>query len=257
MHNIDLEIDQAQQPQALVDLLMRVGEHLPPRLEQAILANRATLPALIRVATNPELLATDVEDHAFAPIHAARLLGRLCPPEALEPLVNALCCTEPSDGVYDALIEALTHYGQQVREPALAAYANTQDDEFRNHLCDLLSRTVVDEKVFPLLLQQLARNVEAAAQNLLRYGDARALPALHRALDEMEVQDPNNPFANHGLVALKSAIEGLGGHLSPTQSAKVAMALQEQTWFTDGLPQYVAQSGLIHGAHLGPKPPGT
>ena len=84
-----------------------------------------------------------------------------------------------------------------------------------------------------------------------------------RAGDLAEVEGLRQVFARaprpgRQWCALGSVKSQIGHTKAAAGSAglfKVAMALQEQTWFTDGLPQYVANSGMISGPHHGPKPP--
>ena len=112
-------------------------------------------------------------------------------PEAFQPLAEAAA-------------QSIEQLGETAREPLLAA-AKAATDEGLLMILDLLSSLPPDERTYQLLSMGFTRLFDrrAAVSSLLsRYGDARALPALQRALLDAEYMDYR---------AICDAIEALGG----------------------------------------------
>lgn len=115
----------------------------------------------------------------------------------------------------------LPELGAAVVEPALRAYAEATEEEFRLSLAAVLSRVGVhDERIFTLLVERLEGD-STEAHHLVDYGDRRALACLHDALDRCMVATAGGPFANQDLIELRAAIEDLGGVLTAAQRAKL------------------------------------
>jgi HEAT repeat protein len=203
-------------------VLRLIPEHhqLPEQARAKILAQRAaTVPALLQILEDEALAG-------WAPVHAVRLLGEMQIAEAVGPMLRALAETDPLDLLHDAVLVALPKLGAPIVEPALRAYTENADPEFRVSIGSILARVGVrDERIFAVLLETLARSPSHAG-HLAGYGDARALPHLSRAFDAYKIRDSDSPFANQDIVELEAAIEQLGGTLTEAQSAKYRKALE-------------------------------
>ena len=91
-------------------------------------------------------------------------------------------------------------------------------------IADALVQTgVKDDRILELLLGTLDRSRALGSTLLGQYGDPRALPALSRALDGIEV-DPASPIRNITVYDLEDSIHLLGGALTQAQSQKVSRA---------------------------------
>lgn len=204
------------------------GENLPARIEAEILDHKDTIvPALIEILLDDNLAAEEAPGHGYAPIHAAHLLGKLCAPEAVEPMIERLRETGFDDILHNALLFALPRLGAAVVEPALRAHAGTDDRDFRISLAGALAECGVrDDRIYELLLRMLPNETEQAAGCLWRYGDSRALEHLARAFDSFRIERGNRALANQTLIELREAIEQLGGALTPEQEAKYTVAME-------------------------------
>jgi hypothetical protein len=162
----------------------------------------------------------------WAPIHAAQLLADLKAVQAIEPMLEALGDTVAGeDRLFDALMVSLAEIGQPVLEPALRIYAAEDDPAMRTHLAALLSEIGVrDERIYQALLELLKNEAGLGASSLGIYGDERALEPLSRALDALEPDRGDN----QDVIELTSAIEELGGVLTPGQRAKAEAV--EKDW---------------------------
>ncbi|MBN2191656.1 MAG: hypothetical protein JW751_02475 [Polyangiaceae bacterium] len=78
---------------------------------------------LLAIATDPDLAEEDAPGDGDAPVHAARLLGRIGDPAAIEPLLTVLQRLDWSDVLYSAICLALPRFGGALVEPALAVLA--------------------------------------------------------------------------------------------------------------------------------------
>jgi hypothetical protein len=208
--------------ESILEELVRGGRRLPDGVRDRILAlGPAAVPELIAILDDEALLSETAPGAGWAPIHAVDLLGELRAGDAVEPMLRVLAGTEFLDIVHDRILQRMPQIGAPVIEPALHAYADSRDDDFRLSLAAVLSRTGVrDEQIFTLLLERLDRE-PSEAHHLVDYGDRRALPRLHDALDRCVVTDGRIPFANQDLIELRAAIEGLGGVLNAEQRATV------------------------------------
>lgn len=140
--------------------------------------------------------------------------------EAIPDLFALFRETDPDTWLFDRLCLHLPTMGAIIVEAALAEVESTVDDDRYFALGDILAECRTrDERIFRLLLGQLEEEPGRAASNLGISGDRRALPLLSQALDRFELRK-DRPIANHAVVELRSAIEDLGGTLSPGQVAK-------------------------------------
>lgn len=211
----------------LRDYLCR-GNKLPARIEAEILDHRDTIvPALVEILRDDRLAAEDAPGDGYAPIHAAHLLGKLGAPEAVEPMIERLRETGFEDILHNALLFALPCLGVAIVEPALRAYAATDDPDFQISLAGALAECGArDDRIYELLLRMLPNETEQAAGCLWRYGDPRALEHLANAFDAFRLERGNRALANQTLIELREAIEQLGGTLTPEQEAKYTVAME-------------------------------
>jgi hypothetical protein len=184
------------------------------------------IPALIEVLRDQDLAMADAPGDGHAPIRAARLLGDLKSPAAIEPLLDTLLECEPMEMLFDACLHALTQFGEAVVEPAFARLPQAGEEGSRSLASVLSSSGARDSRILSLLLVQLAQDDEVAPGNLAEYGDPAALPALFEAYDRLELSPDDSPFANQDFIEVAAAIEELGGELTPLQAEKFAVALK-------------------------------
>jgi len=201
--------------------LIHAGRRLPDGVRERILAlGQAAVPELVAILQEEALLAETAPGGGWTPIHAVDLLGELRAVDAIEAMVRVLAGTDSLDIVHDRILMRLPEIGAPVVEPVLRAYADSTDEDFRLSMAAVLSRAGVrDERIFALLVDRLDNDPSAEAHHLVDYGDRRALPHLHRALDRCVIASDVIPFANQDLIELRAAIEGLGGVLTAEQRA--------------------------------------
>jgi len=207
-------------PEAIVRRLLRSERNLPTRARDEILALGAeAVPALLRILDDKEMAG-------WAPVHAVRLLGEMKISAAIGPMLRALAETDPLDMLHDEILASLPELGESVVEPALRAYADADDPEFRASVGSILAEVGVrDDRIFAVLLQ-LLESSPSHAGDLAEYGDDRALPYLSRAFDAYTLCDDNSPLANQDLVEIHAAIEELGGTLTGPQAVKYQKACE-------------------------------
>jgi len=210
----------ADSARSLVRQLIDTGERLPKELRRDILhLGDAGVTALLEILEDETLTQIDSPGKGWAPIHAVELLGDLRAATAVEPMLRALARTDPLDILHDRVLSSLPKIGAPVVAPALCAAASA-DEETLESVASVLARVGLhDDRILDLLLAQL-RRAPAFAGNLAEYGDPRALPSLLEALDAFELDESGNPFANHALIEIRSAIEELGGTLTAEQQLK-------------------------------------
>ena len=207
--------------------IIHVGKGLPDDLRQEILdLNAAATPALLEILENEELARSASPGEGWAPVHAARLLGELRAADAVQPMLRLLADTDPMDVLHDRIILSLPEIGEPVVEPALRAYAGSDDPDFKASVASVLARTGVrDDRIFALLLENLRTAPSHGAGDLAEYGDERAVPYLAGAFDEYDIVQGDGPFVNQDLVELHAAIEELGGTITAAQEKKFRSAM--------------------------------
>ena len=209
---------------ALLEQLTRAGERLPDDVRERILdlGRAVAAPALIRLLEADTVAEEDAPGAGYAPIHAVALLDELRAYEAIEPMLRVLARCDALDILYSKLVFALQSLGPPVLEPALAAHAAAETGDRRMALEDVLAGLGVrDDRVLPILLGSLGRNVEHGAMLLAEYGDEAALPALGTALDACEPDRRGGFLANSNLIELEAAIQELGGTVTVDQERKL------------------------------------
>jgi sulfur transfer complex TusBCD TusB component (DsrH family) len=207
-------------PEAIVRRLLQTERKLPSGAREEVLALGAdAVPTLLQILD-------DDESGGWAQIHAVRLLGEMKISAAIGGMLRALAKTDALDVLHDAILVAMPEIGEPVFEPALRAYAETDDLELRGSISSILSRVgVVDDRIFAVLLEMLESGPQHAG-DLAHYGDDRALPHLSRAFDAYTLRASDSPFANQDLVELRAAIEDLGGAMTSQQSVKYRKACE-------------------------------
>ncbi len=213
---------------AIVRRLIDAGEGLPDSVRRDIVdLSDAVVSPLLEILEDASLALGNAPGGGEAPVHAARLLGSLRAARAVEPVLAVLARTDPLDLLHDQLLESLPEIGASVVEPPLCAYAANDDHDFRVSVASVLARTGVrDDGIFTVLLETLEAELSHGAGDLADYGDERALPHFSRAFDDHGVVDSDGPLANQDLVELRTAIEELGGSLTPAQDEKYARSLE-------------------------------
>jgi uncharacterized protein YecA (UPF0149 family) len=205
-------------------VLVEVGRELDRATREAVLAlGHDAVDDLIDVLQDEELLAADSPGDGFAPVHAARLLGELGDPRAVQPLLDVILEGDWDELVVDAASTALPKHGRAALEPLLAAH-DAEDDAFERAIFGgyLAELGVADERIYERLVKHLEEQLTLGAGSLAVYGDPRALPLLCQALDEWDPDDPDADAAD--VTELTYAIEQLGGELTGPQAAKQAAA---------------------------------
>ena len=211
--------------------LLGVEKPLSRSEREIIEVGAAVIPTLISILRDEELGAEDHPSGGWAPIHVTWLLGELRAEAAIAPMLELLRLTAWDAIIHDNIIQAMPMIGAPVVEPALQAYEEAVDGEFRSSVASILADCKVrDERIYQVLLDRFEADLGDAGLDLGTYGDPRALPYLHAAFDEFEiVENGDATFANGMLVDLRGNIEELGGKLSVEQEAKfeIAMAPEE------------------------------
>jgi hypothetical protein len=211
---------------ALIDELIEVGKTLPAGLRAELLACAPDcVPHLIRVLTDEDLQMEDAAGDGWGPIHAARLLQELGPPDAIEPLIRAMRSAEADEYLSSAAMYALRACGPAAEDPTLAALEQETETYRRAALREVLAGLGErSDAIFEALKTGLEEHSELGAISLADYGDLRALPILQKALDDHEVRDAKiTPFEHQEVIEFCEAIERLDGELTPTQQEKLKL----------------------------------
>jgi hypothetical protein len=202
---------------AVVGILARVEEELPPHLHEAIidLGPRAVRPLI-------DTLVHRARWSGYASIHAARLLGELEADEAVRPLLGVLGelgrqfddLSGPRLTLWEQAGDALTALGRVALEPTLAAYHRSRDELHRGVLVGVLARMGVrDERIFELLLEQLGEYPDLTVGQLADYGDPRGVEVLRRHLATLDITPGYWP-SDDEVGRVVGAIQRLGAELT-------------------------------------------
>jgi hypothetical protein len=216
---------------ASVQRLLQAGERLRTSVRESILAHgSAAVPALIAIVEDDDLGFEESPGGGWAPTHAADLLRELQATDAIEPMLRTLAQTDAEEYLHSALARSLSSLGASVVEPALRAHADNTHPDTRHAIASILARLGVrDDRILPLLLEELQVDPVINAGALADYGDPQALPALLRAFDDQVIDEEPSLLANQALAEIAEAIEILGGELSTAQVEKLdrGMAVAE------------------------------
>ncbi len=195
------------------------GHDFDPQVADRIaeLGAAAVVPLVRRIEWS---LAVE-DDQSFAPMHAARLLGRIGDARGVDPLTEALEATEPGDTLWEAAVLTLPKFGAPAVGPALArAMALDPDDPAALGWADVVSRAGVrEERIFALLLDMLPHFPDFVAGCFGDYGDPRALPILHDWLEGHALT--GDVVRDQVVVEFGAAIETLGDDLTATERLKL------------------------------------
>ena len=207
------------------ELVVFAGERLPPSSATWVLAQKeAAVAPLLEILVDSKLRDPSGEGAGWGPVHAAKLLGRLRSPRAIEPLLDILATTAPPEDLAVAVSQALTPLGVELISPILARLP-TAVGSYRLELwCLLAGAKVRDARIFDQLLAALAEQPEEGAMRLAEYGDRAALPHLSRALYACKRGLVDDTSCDHLIFELREAIENLGGKLTAAQQTKYEYA---------------------------------
>lgn len=209
----------------IVDKLFSVGERLSDGLRRQIIdLGTAAEPRLLELIGDDRLFEREARGRGWTPLHAIEILGALGSTAAIPRLLELLEVCECDEYAYNKASYALEAIGGPALEPCLAAYAATDDEEFRRSLgCVLAGLKVRDERIYEILVDEFEEDLMLGASNFAEYGDARALELLAKALDEYEiVDDVEDGLVNHEVIDICDALVELTGELTQRQQAKLA-----------------------------------
>ncbi len=220
----DEQLDNIQDPYLLVRLLLEQGEHLSQKLREKIISMGSdAIPPLVGQLNNEAVQMADAPGGGWAPIHAVDLLKELKAEESIQPMLRWLLETNPGDDIlHSRLITALGSFGQVAYPHVLDVFDQTDDDDYRMSLCDVLvSSGVKSDRIFNIILDHLHKTVGFGAMSFAIYGDKEAFPHLYDALDNWTLEDDtDNILANQTVIELAAAIQELGGQLTSYQEQK-------------------------------------
>ena len=240
-------------PQELLQHLRGYEGRLPETMRRPLVAAGATVvPALIALVE--EALADDHAALGWAPLHAVDILGAVGDARAVPVLLRCLDQEDELDLLGQQAATALRALGALALDRCVVAYATTPRDAFRDRLAGVMSQWGIrDERIYAVLLDTLQRTPELGANDLVEYGDARALDVLAQTFDALPIREGDNPLANHVFIELRRAIEDLGGHLTEAQQHKFEQANAPRRRFV----AQMHRDAAVPGVSAGRSPPGA
>jgi len=206
----DDELEEKLSPEAqrLMAILFCGDESLTEEQVAAISFTPDTISRLGTVAGDDQYYLDDSEGKGWAPIHAAKLLGQSGSLEAVEPLLFALYKSDAQDILYSTAIFALAELGPLALPLVLDSMQYSSEPEFKLALASVLGKIGHgDERAFRALEAYYHETTweddrVMAVTNLAELADPRALPLLHRALNDRDI-------APMGINEVMGAIEEL------------------------------------------------
>jgi hypothetical protein len=223
--------------------LIDCGGRLPDELHDRIGAlGEAARGPLVELIDRRALRREDAPGEGMTPVHAVRLLAKLPPTdEDVRLLVAALAELDLMSMLANEMGRALAGWGPAAAPTILAAVARRPSATAREAYLDVLSKCGVrSDAIYELLLAYLAEGAELAPGFLAYYGDARALPELHRRFEALELDPEPSLFANQPVFEFADAVTSLGGTLTPLESAMMdeTHALRDEAlWALTTVPQ--------------------
>ncbi len=216
-------------------LLIANGKHLSPSDGAQILAQgQQAIAQLVDVLRDHRLAEQNAPGEGWAPVHAVRLLREMRAVEAVEPMLELLEDMDGGDYLWAEIADALPVMGRPILECLLQAQPRFERASQMNPLNGVLAKLgTKDPRILAILLDELKKSPDIGASNLAVYGDPAALPQLLRAFDEYRVTPTDNPIEHHALIELTTAIEELGGELSPEQQVKAQIADEPRRRFAE------------------------
>jgi len=224
-----------EETRALVERLFSIEKRVPPALARQLVARRAEAEPLLRAIIDDDALFDEgSRGDGWAPLHALELLGAMKATAALPRMLQLLAEADAETLAYNRAYFAIRDLGALALEPCLAAYTAATDEEVRQSLATVIAELGIrDERIFTLLVDRLATDLELGPSSLAEYGDPRALPHLVRALDAYQFVRADRPFSNEAVIELCASIEELGGQLTDAQLAKRERALAQRRRYRD------------------------
>ena len=210
-------------PPPWVECLLESLRDVPRVVSRAVMREPAeAVPWLLALLAREDMTVESAPGDGWAPAWAALLLGEIRATAAIPLLIDAMLDSALGDSLGDACAEALARMGPAAVEPALEAHGAAADEFARMRLAGVLAGAGVrDERIWEVLVAMFEREDRLAPVYLATYGDPRAIPAISTAFDATEVDpDDRRSGANLQIVEFVSAIERLGGTLSPAQRDK-------------------------------------
>lgn len=204
--------------------LIDCGGRLPRELEERILAlGEAAREPLLEVLERRALWMEGAPGDGMAPVHAVRLLGRLDPAsETVDRVLTALADLDVLDLLANEIVHMLKEWGPAVAPVVLAAaQRGCRLDTRLNHLEVLANCGARSDAIYDLLLAFLLEGEDLGPGFLATYGDARALPEVHRAFEALRLDSRPSFFVNQQVFEFEDAVLTLGGSLTPRESAMV------------------------------------
>jgi hypothetical protein len=169
----------------------------------------------------------ELEDAMFA----ARVLAAKKELRAVPELLALLRGSRADDPRRHDFATAIGRFGDLALEPLLDLWDSTDTEPLRDMIAAALSLLRLhDPRILEILVDRLRVDSARGALLLEEYGDAAALPALHRALGVLDLDRTSDLRMCLHILTLAGAILDLDDRLSPTERFKVAVAerLQRQ-----------------------------
>lgn len=154
------------------------------------------------------------EQREIARAAAAELLNQKESQQTDDEYIEILSSSCRNANLRAAAQQGLSARGEAVKQKLLAAVARTAEDAACDDLLDLLSALEPDERIYSALVhcfQSRFENRASCASFFARYGDARAVEVLQKAL-------PGASYVEYQ--AMCEAIEALGGPEQPKREFK-------------------------------------
>lgn len=189
-----LEEKLSPEEQRLMDILLCGDEKLTD--EQLAVLPPSTpeiIARLITVLTDEEYAFEESPGKGYAPIHATRLLGESGLLETVQPLLQALYNSDVEDVLSGAAMHALEALGPLALPAVLESMQYSTDPDFKLLLAEVLGKIGRgDEHAFRALeafYHEATWDDDRvmAVADLAELGDPRALPLLHKALNERDI----------------------------------------------------------------------
>jgi len=188
---------------------------LEEMLDRRLLMNR-TWDAIMELADAGPALVALIErstgEPSWSVVHAVRLLGGLELNDAVAPLIRLLRRIPGDSPLGLDIANALS--GIVALDGVLEELPRTKDVHHAHLLRTAIAGMgILDERAYEVLLDAFMASEQGAADNLARYGDARALEPLTAELQILIRFAPNLDL--DAAYVLVGAIESLGGRVAP------------------------------------------
>ncbi len=214
--DIDEEVERS------IYMLFEEGEHLSDATYQQLVEfGERVVPRLIEILETRDYWDETAPGQGWAPIYAARILGDIGAPEALEPMYEALADCEPEAVLDIALTRAIQKFDEAAVDAGLEVLKRRGDAFLADLACVFADLGVRDEQIFQVILKNFVQDPYLGAENLAAYGDPDGLDALFPMLERYLQGGLENPDDVEEAVQVADAIEALGGELSDQQQGQI------------------------------------